>query len=92
MKKGTFVCMGLFVASVQSAHAADHTLPKGSLLCDKAASIEQLGQGDYQLIRGCRLSRQDMAVEILQTSTAGSAQIYLPARNARAYVQRKALK
>ncbi|WP_040263548.1 hypothetical protein [Pseudomonas massiliensis] len=92
MKKGTLVCMGLFVASVQSAHGADRTLPKGSLLCDSAASIERLEQGDYQLIRGCRLSRQDMAVEILQTSTAGSAQVYVPARNVRAYVQRNALK
>jgi hypothetical protein len=92
MKKGTFVCMGLFVASVQGVQASDHTLPKGSLLCDSAASIERLGQGDYQLIRGCRLSKQDMTVEILQTSAAGSAQVYVPARNAQAYVQRKALK
>lgn len=92
MKKGALVCMGLFVASVQNGHASDHTLPKGSLLCDSATSIERLGQGDYQLIRGCRLSRQDMAVEILETSTAGSAQIYMPAKNARAYVQRKAVK
>lgn len=95
MRIGLAVYASLLAVFSGAALAANHFLPKGSLICDSASLLEQqedlVAKKDFRQIRGCGLSKEGMVVELVSTSLMGPTEVYVPSARVHIFIQREAL-